>query len=172
MDRFKFRVYHKDHGWLEDCKIYTDGTCAIYNGFSGCDVDIDLNDIIIEQCTGLKDKNGKLIFEGDIINYTVDGETFSGILEYGGYTGSLGFGYSSYCKTIGYLLAKFARIANEDITHKFVEHLRRTYTSMSVGYYFKHETKTSVYSFGLTTANASDMEVIGNIHNNQELLEK
>jgi len=167
-DRLKFRVFDKKENCYSD-GYYIQDDGALVDEVEGY-IAIE-DDFIIEQCTGLKDKNGKLIFEGDIINYTVDGETFSGILEYGGYTGSLGFGYSSYCKTIGYLLAKFARIANEDITHKFVEHLRRTYTSMSVGYYFKHETKTSVYSFGLTTANASDMEVIGNIHNNPELLE-
>ena len=35
----------------------------------------------IGQCTGLKDKNGKLIFEGDIVRCTA-GEAYNGIHEY------------------------------------------------------------------------------------------
>lgn len=35
----------------------------------GGDVKIDGENAILEQCTGLTDKNGKLIFEGDVVRY-------------------------------------------------------------------------------------------------------
>lgn len=38
-----------------------------------------LNDILIEQFTGLHDKNGKEIFEGDIVNH---GDNFPSVVKY------------------------------------------------------------------------------------------
>ena len=125
--RFKFRVWDKQ----DECYAYsnnsdvdllyieTDGnlTYGVYSNDYEDMIYIPESEVIIEQCTGLKDKNGQLIYEGDLIKIDDDVAVIK---------------WSDY-------YARFMLESSED-------------------------------NFDFETTYAEECKVIGNIHENKELL--
>lgn len=76
-DRIKFRFWSKTHEkYVYRIPVWENGSLLTME---------KPDDIIPEQCTGLKDNNGRLIFEGDII---CTNDKTVGVVKFGKYGGN------------------------------------------------------------------------------------
>lgn len=129
-ERFLFRGKRKDNGkWVEGNLLYTRTTTfGVVTEICTLEMSYQVIPETVGQCTGLKDKNGKPIFEGDIIKTK----------EYGRDIGHSNVNNFDIFKVI-YEPAVFR-----------LENVRRGFNLVG---------------------NGNDFEIIGNIHDNPELLE-
>lgn len=146
----RFRVWHTELGrYLKDNEFYINPDGSVYSAFESYDNknistnyienfsrdDFDEGYIIVEQYTGLKDKNGKEIYEGDIVD-AIFPTKLRGVEEHKIWVCRFGI------KRAGFVLNR--------------------------------ETNARIFSltFGEINAKNIAVEVIGNIHENDDLLEK
>lgn len=130
-DRFRFRAWNKEKKIMH-YEAEKGAACLPFYHLSKS------NEFIFEQCTGLKDKNGRLIYEGDIVKAEVKEPELkaAGIITFGRYVHDLGF----YLKWIGAPAEP-----------------RKYYPGWRADLFYWLEDE--------------GLEIIGNIHENPELLE-
>lgn len=149
-ERFLARGKRKDNGKLiygdliidQYGKYYTHPNANAFSvneyNLAKCIQMIEVIPETVGQCTGLKDKNGKLIFEGDIVK--ADGYIFFvNFGKCGGVANNEDYGY------IGYYLDGY-----DEITKKALR----------------------IYGLRDDICYFTDIEIIGNVYDNPELLQK
>ncbi|MFL8888668.1 YopX family protein [Helcococcus kunzii] len=112
------------------------------------ETDIPFSEIVLMQSTGLKDKNGIEIFEGDIAKVGLYGDVFNVIIKFGDYEQDGSGGEYSGAEVLGF----YGEVIN--------------YRSLIENgiYISKVDIKTSLFIY-------DELEVLGNIYENPELLE-
>ena len=135
----------KFRAWNESAKRYSKpfglmGNVLNYTDDDGLGVIKSLTDEVVEQYTGLKDKNDKEIYEGDIVKLLKGHKT-----------------YLNELFEINWQKGSFGLLANGFTIHT------------SFGFYFKKAVDNNVF-YSHNQVNGSCFEIVGNVHQNPELI--
>lgn len=152
-DRYLFKAKRTDNGeWAQGALLCYDDASSIFNIEDGYlqEFSVDLDTIC--QCTGLKDKNGKLIWENDIVDFL--GHKGTVVFE----CGSFGIAYKTPIDWNG-IEANIKPITGCD---------NRLYVCENDNYISLWEI---YWNFNDEDDSVNTVEVIGNIFDNPELLE-
>lgn len=79
-NRFKFRVWDADMRKYLVGEFLVGGCGDMVRNVVDCENFLNKGNYIIEQCTGLKDKNGDLIYAGDVVKYYWGAKTNTGFI--------------------------------------------------------------------------------------------
>lgn len=105
-DRFRFRAWDTHNNkYIYDAEMTYDDVGVRAECFGYMVDDYYNYEYIVEQCTGLKDKNGKLIYEGDVVE---DKYGCKYIVKFGKHTVIIPVGYENgETECYGWYLSKF-----------------------------------------------------------------
>ena len=148
-DRFKFRLYDKAIGemvydvcvgFIKDSGKTDDWVCADTSCGQITYRDDKLKDIVLMQCTGLQDKNGKLIYEGDILDLYVSSKKL-------------------YRYEVKYEIGSFMLVSQDEIFD--FPNVWNDYVYPLSQLYYEYQNEENCID---------ECEIIGNIYENTELL--
>lgn len=82
-DRFKFRCWHEPTKTMYEVFDFNENFIRATPDLVVSSIrTLNAMDCVLMQCTGLKDKNDKLIYEGDIVKFKSGNEYRNGKVEY------------------------------------------------------------------------------------------
>lgn len=138
---FEFRVWEEREKAYNTWTFILDMIGNLFRNVYGALIGCNKKDYIVEQYAGLKDKNGKEIYEGDIVKAKIQGFWATG-------PNTICEGKATWNLEVVY----------DEIRHMNVFHILGSKNAPDTIYYLFED-------------KISDVEVIGNIHENPELLE-
>ena len=151
-DRFKFRFWDKETQTMQKCPMV-----ELRHRITLDEIFAD-DRVIFMQCTGLKDKNGKLIYEGDVVKDLTYSYNVRYLCVFAPIFGGLGLMSIQNWKDYN-----FCRENWEDYySNSEVRRLDNRFKLANQGNKLK--------CFSMRELKMSDYEVIGNIYQDKELL--